>query len=450
MTTQANPALLTFYHVTAIKDWTHVNIVEYYRAKLENKEYRNVMDCIKKDLIKVAKNSEFGKTRREKTETILNNWECKLGLLVYGNELFNGDELLVRRLAQAGLLNWISSRENSKDYNSISVNIKNLQVEQFATRDSQVINNHIKHWRDVNNGREVTTPSKKIKTTSSERNVEDSAEGISTEASSIACEGDNNPFLAQTGEDLTKYKFILSWSHAIDNVTINNVSENDWLTQDRYNISIDFRKFQAESIKKLKINLTLSYAKEIDTIFSSKITNPKELPTVADLVIIEYSRLLNDKQSLNTKWRNNWAKGNTLLIDEDKDIFDCMHYDENKKLDEDTFIHRYCYQILEEVFNKTELSLVWVNGESESSKEKRLLDGHNHGRKPDFRVLLKIDDDDTEREFIFGEIKPPHCPNTINKSIIKLAEFMKGSLDLIIHIYEIGTTNMYYDCRSIA
>jgi len=63
------------------------------------------------------------------------------------------------------------------------------------------------------------------------------------------------------------------------------------------------------------------------------------------------------------------------------------------------------------------------------------LDGHNHGRKPDFRVLLKIDDDDTEREFIFGEIEPPHCPNTINKSIIKLAEFMKGSLDLIIHIY---------------
>ena len=52
-------------------------IAEYYRAKLENKEYRNVIDCIKKDLIKVAKNSEFDKTRREKTETILNNWEVR-------------------------------------------------------------------------------------------------------------------------------------------------------------------------------------------------------------------------------------------------------------------------------------------------------------------------------------------------------------------------------------
>ncbi|PKC17633.1 hypothetical protein RhiirA5_368860 [Rhizophagus irregularis] len=51
---------------------------------------------------------------------------------------------------------------------------------------------------------------------------------------------------------------------------------------------------------------------------------PKELPTVADLAVIEYNRLLNDKQSLNTKWRNNWAKGNKLLTDEDKSIFDCV------------------------------------------------------------------------------------------------------------------------------
>ncbi|PKC55282.1 hypothetical protein RhiirA1_542579 [Rhizophagus irregularis] len=38
---------------------------------------------------------------------------------------------------------------------------------------------------------------------------------------------DNNPFIAQTGEGSTKYKVILSWSHAIDNVVINNVSKND-------------------------------------------------------------------------------------------------------------------------------------------------------------------------------------------------------------------------------
>ena len=58
------------------------------------------------------------------------------------------------------------------------------------------------------------------------------------------------------------------------------------------------------------------------------------------------------------------------------------------------------------------------------------MDGHNHSRKPDFRILTKIDDND--RELVFGEIKPPHC---INKSTIKLAELMKGSMDCIINTY---------------
>ncbi|PKC57435.1 hypothetical protein RhiirA1_498216 [Rhizophagus irregularis] len=136
----------------------------------------------------------------------------------------------------------------------------------------------------------------------------------------ITREVDNSPFIAQTGEDSTKYK---------------------WVTQNGHNISTDFRNFQLKSIEKLKTNPTLSYAKEI--------------------------------------------------------------------------------------------SLILANSESESSKERRLLDGHRHGRKPDFRILSKIDDID--REFIFGEIKPPHCPDTVNKSVIKLAEFMKGSLYLIINIY---------------
>ncbi|CAG8463275.1 4620_t:CDS:10 [Acaulospora morrowiae] len=284
---------------------------------------------------------------------------------------------------------------------------------------------------------------------------------------------DGNPFDARKDEGLTRYKVVLSWKHAINNMNINNFSENDWVTRDGHNISIDFRNFQLKSIEKLEANPTLSYAKDIDLILclssimycnelkpkyvecSEKAWNearprsliPKELPTVADLAIIEYSRILNDKQLLITKWRNNWTKGNTLLTDEDKEIFDCVQtvsrnfftylssvsYNEDKKLDEDTFIHRYCHQILEEIFNKADFSLVWANGESESSKERRLLDGHNHGRKSDFRILSKIDD--TEREFVFDEIKSPHCFNTVNKSLIKLAEFMKGSLDFIINTY---------------
>uniref|UniRef100_U9TYB5 Uncharacterized protein n=1 Tax=Rhizophagus irregularis (strain DAOM 181602 / DAOM 197198 / MUCL 43194) TaxID=747089 RepID=U9TYB5_RHIID len=38
-------------------------------------------------------------------------------------------------------------------------------------------------------------------------------------------------------------------------------------------------------------------------------------------------------------------------------------------------------------------------------------------------------------EFLFGEIKPPSNSTSINKGIIKLAEFTKGSLDLIINSY---------------
>ncbi|GET63347.1 hypothetical protein GLOIN_2v1495160 [Rhizophagus irregularis DAOM 181602=DAOM 197198] len=189
---------------------------------------------------------------------------------------------------------------------------------------------------------------------------------------------DDNPFDARTDEGSTKYKVVLSWRHAINNM---------WVTRDGHNISIDFRNFQLKSIEKLEVNQTLSYAKEIDLILclSSIISLiPKELPTVADLVIIEYNRLLSDIS------RNFFT------------YLSSVSYNDDKKLDEDTFIHRYCHQILEEIFNKTELSLVWANGESESSKERRLLDGHSHGRKPDFRILSKIDD--TERDRIHERI----------------------------------------------
>ncbi|CAB4430217.1 unnamed protein product [Rhizophagus irregularis] len=275
---------------------------------------------------------------------------------------------------------------------------------------------------------------------------------------------DNNPFIAQTGEGSTKYKsvlskVILSWSHAIDNVVINNVSKNDWITQDGYNISTDFRKLQVKSIEKLKTNPILSYVKEIDKILclssimycnelkpeyvkcSEKIWKearprllvPKELPTVADLVIIEYNRLLSDKEQLETKWRNNWVKGNTLLTSEDKDIFDCVQI-VARNLYVLSLINLFHQFIIDTHFFLAALPIYpRANGESESSKERRLLDGHNHGRKPDFRILINIEEAD--RELIFGEIKPPHCTIAVNQRIIKLVEFMKGSLDYLINVY---------------
>ncbi|CAG8725937.1 19704_t:CDS:2, partial [Gigaspora rosea] len=218
-------------------------------------------------------------------------------------------------------------------------------------------------------------------------------------------------------------------------------SRNHKWVVDGHNISLDFRKFQLASINLLETNPTFLYVKIWIGFFkpefvtcSEKVWNkirprllvPKMLPSVVHLIIIEYNMLLD------TKWHENWAKWSTLSTDEDKSIFD-LSFDEDKKLDEDTFVHRYCHRLLEEIFSKDDFTLIWANGESESSKERRILDGKNHGRKPDFRILSKIDDVNTE--FLFGEIKPPNNSTSINKSIVKLAEFTKGSLDLIIYSY---------------
>ena len=53
------------------------------------------------------------------------------------------------------------------------------------------------------------------------------------------------------------------------------------------------------------------------------------------------------------------------------------------------------------------------------SPKVRKKDEYWNGRKPDFRVLSKIDD--VNMEFLFGEIKPPSNSTSINKGIIKLA-----------------------------
>ncbi|CAG8613755.1 11877_t:CDS:2 [Ambispora gerdemannii] len=160
------PALIAFYHVTAIEDWTHVNISEYYREKLKNKEYKFVMDSIKKDLVKVKPVPNLMKYVKKKLERFLTIGIVRrlvqaetLGLR---NKLSNGDELLVRRLVQAGLLvcsvrrlvqaNWVSSKNLKKD-SDIRMNIEHLQIEQLATGDSQITNNHcIRNYQDANNG----------------------------------------------------------------------------------------------------------------------------------------------------------------------------------------------------------------------------------------------------------------------------------------------------------
>lgn len=63
----------------------------------------------------------------------------------------------------------------------------------------------------------------------------------------------------------------------------------------------------------------------------------------------------------------------------------------------------------------------------------RRNDENLHGRRPNFRVLF-----DKENEITFGEVKLPSVPNSIvNQALIKLAEFMKGSLDSLHKQFDI-------------
>ncbi|CAJ0826332.1 17380_t:CDS:2, partial [Entrophospora sp. SA101] len=105
---------------------------------------------------------------------------------------------------------------------------------------------------------------------------------------------------------------------------------------------------------------------------------PKTLPSIVNQMIIEYSLILDEK------WHGNWSKWNELSTKEDKDMFDCA-------------------QIVA------------------------------RNLKSDFQILSKIRG--TNKEILFGEVKPPHVKSSMNESIVKITEFMKGSLDYLIDCY---------------
>ncbi|CAB5324599.1 unnamed protein product [Rhizophagus irregularis] len=242
----------------------------------------------------LKKKSVFPDEFREETKECLEKWRNIIINKHETEENFYGDPILIIEYNDAGLT---------------ARNIDSHAVAQVVRNTAGYVANPFP------NNNTIAPLSDSVKTTTTieddERRTPERQRRVENESSSSADEKDTEPSLFSPSDD----------------------NDPDWVTQDRHNISIDFREFQLGSIEKLKINPTLSYAKEIDMILCSEETwdevrprplIPKELPTVADLAVIEYNRLLNDKQSLNTKWRNNWAKGNKLLTDEDKSIFDCV------------------------------------------------------------------------------------------------------------------------------
>nr|CAG8633643.1 11954_t:CDS:2 [Entrophospora candida] len=70
------PALKAFYYVTAIESWTYINIIEYYREKVGQKDLKQILDRVKKDLQEVANsNSDFGMASKKKAQEILDDWK---------------------------------------------------------------------------------------------------------------------------------------------------------------------------------------------------------------------------------------------------------------------------------------------------------------------------------------------------------------------------------------
>ncbi|CAG8631251.1 156_t:CDS:2 [Paraglomus brasilianum] len=74
---------LDFYRDSIIDDWTCLNLVDFYRAELKQKDLKQVLDRIKKDLAEVA-NPELGfdVTRRKRAQQILDNWKTSKVLSV--------------------------------------------------------------------------------------------------------------------------------------------------------------------------------------------------------------------------------------------------------------------------------------------------------------------------------------------------------------------------------
>lgn len=173
---------------------------------------------------------------------------------------------------------------------------------------------------------------------------------------------------------------ILPWQHAIGKIRIVRSSVHDWFVG-KHNISEDFHEFQRQTTEQLKNNPSLSYVTDIVQILClssimfikedkpeylqcsdqrksmlPKRLIPSPLPAVVQLIIVEYSMLLTDTSSLTTKWHENWAKSQNDSVWKK---FDCAQLvtrnffltltpnSIDHKIDEDTFVHRAQWRILE-------------------------------------------------------------------------------------------------------
>ncbi|PKC56605.1 hypothetical protein RhiirA1_473753 [Rhizophagus irregularis] len=99
------------------------------------------------------------------------------------------------------------------------------------------------------------TGSKSVKRNKSSNDAED--------AEQTTC--DESDVEENTTEKAERSKTILSWEHVVNKIKISDEMNHDWLANG-YNISKDFRDFQASTVERLKNDPTLSYSIDIDEI----------------------------------------------------------------------------------------------------------------------------------------------------------------------------------------
>ncbi|CAJ0829674.1 8459_t:CDS:2 [Entrophospora sp. SA101] len=225
--------------------------------------------------------------------------------------------------------------------------------------------------------------------------IQENCEEIDTSA-----RGHNNDFTVSSFGVEVSSKQIFTWDYVIQKMEIKENSLKDWINNDGHNFSDDFWQFQRSIIEKLKIDPVLSYVTNIESIIALSsimvlrknkkptyvlctdnewrmafphITYKFKIPALIQVIVCSYTQplMMGDLVGFEELWRLNWSKVSLLEDQNDKRIFDSMQiithnffynlpYGKNKNLsNKDTYVHRTCHAILEEIFHVETMQIVW-------------------------------------------------------------------------------------------
>ncbi|KAF0469283.1 hypothetical protein F8M41_025597 [Gigaspora margarita] len=280
--------------------------------------------------------------RRGKTHTTTAVWRTSSSPEKGLNSHNYGGDLLVSRLMV--FLSVVKHRLHNEDVNFFWNKIEQLYLDSEISLRTTT-EEHLAMKAAKNAGKRKSMES-------SENNIPENLNEINQDNQDMESDDDVELTDLSPSNDFEKVKTILPWQHAIGKIRIVRSSVHDWFVG-KHNISEDFHEFQRQTTEQLKNNPSLSYVTDIVQILClssimfikedkpeylqcsdqrksmlPKRLIPSPLPAVVQLIIVEYSMLLTD-----TITRNFFLTLTPNSIDH--------------KIDEDTFVHRAQWRILE-------------------------------------------------------------------------------------------------------